>query len=215
MTQDIIPRNDKGWPRTKKQYDLCWLHVFESLAIYAAAMKAGYTKHFAKKKSSALAKVLKPFIEHLQKEKNKQLEVRHEITVDRIANELAAIGFANPKEYVVAVQVNGVERVIGKPLTELTDQQAKAVVKWEIVEFANGEETVLDYRYTFADKRGAIVDMGKHLGMFNDRLILEARVQSYKKVDLSGVPDAILEKWMGELERYQNSVIEGEAEVVS
>ena len=41
--------------------------------------------------------------------------------------------------------------------------------------------------------------------MFDPRLIFEARTAKTPKVDLSKVPDEVLEKWMKELRSYQHT----------
>ena len=90
------------------------------------------------------------------------------------------------------------------PHTEraLTDDQAKAVSSWDRQKIVIDGGYDFDYRYTFYDKRQALRDMGQHLGMFNEKLILEQRITKTYRVDLSQVPDEILEKWMAELHSH-------------
>ncbi len=194
---------------------LAFHHVVGGMSKVEAALKAGYNRNSAETKAASMIKTMAPYCATLQGKKNGLIQQKFEITVDRVAGELARIGFYNPKDYIAVVTCRGVEKCIGKPINELTDDQARAIQSWETERLVTDDGVVFDYRYTFYDKRGAAVDLGRHLGMFNDRLILEARITKHHKVDLSGVPDAVLEKWMSELEQHAGGkVIEGEAEEV-
>lgn len=92
------------------------------------------------------------------------------VTIERVLEELAKIGFANMLDYVT---ING----SGEPiidLSALTREQAAAIQE-VIVDTHNereGEDTVAVRRVRFKllDKRAALVDMGKHLGMFKERV---------------------------------------------
>ena len=112
------------------------------------------------------------------------------------------MGFVNPKHYLRVVTYRGAKMVIGKPPLDLTDDQAKAVASWNRVKVVTDDGFDFDYQYTFHDKRQSLRDMGQHLGMFNEKLILEQRVTKTYRVDLSQVPDEILEKWMDELQSH-------------
>ncbi len=191
---------------------LVFHHVTGGLSKVEAALMAGYKRNSAETNAASMIKVMAPYCAKLQDKKNGRIQAQFNITVDRVADELARIGFYNPKDYITVVMVRQVEKCVGKPINELTDDQARAIQSWETERLVTDDGVVFDYRYTFYDKRGAAVDLGRHLGMFNDRLILEARITKHHKVDLSDVPDAILEKWMGELEKHAGkAVIEGEA----
>ena len=198
--QDVIPGNTDGWPRSEKQRLLAFYHVVEGMPKYTAAIEAGFAEKTARSDAASLIKTMEPYCLTLQDKKNGRLQEKFDITVDRVADELARIGFYNPKDYIRVVHKRGVSMCVGKPLDELTDDQARAIQSWDRVQFVCDEGVVFDYRYTFYDKRGAAGDLGRHLGMFNDRLILESRITKHHKIDLSGVPDKILENWMEELE---------------
>lgn len=191
---------------------LAFYHVVEGLSQIQSAIKAGYAEQTAKKKAAIMLKEMAPYCTKLQERKNVVIQERFEVTVDRVADELARIGFYNPKDYIRIVHKREQPLCIGKPLNELTDDQARAIQSWDRHQMVVDEGIVFDYRYTFYDKRGATQDLGRHLGMFNERLILEQRVTKHHKVDLSGVPDELLEKWMSELENAAGkAIIEGQA----
>jgi hypothetical protein len=198
-----------GWPKTKRQRELCWLHIVEGLGPKEAALKAGYKEITADKKAYALLRTAHRYCAQLQEKKNVAIERKFDVTVDKVADELAFLAFASHKEYIVLVPWGDGQRAIGKPISELTDQQARAIQAWDVRELKDkkSSKTYLDYRYTLYDKDGSLVDLGKHLGMFNEKLILEKRITKIHKIDLSGVPDVVLEKWMRDLVRHQGKQV--------
>lgn len=89
---------------------------------------------------------------------------RTEVTQDRVIEELAAIAFAKTTDYVT-VQTNGPAAVVMiKSTDELTEEQVRAIAG--IKEGANGIEIKLN------DKEKALELLGRHLGMWNDKLNL-------------------------------------------
>jgi phage terminase small subunit len=85
-----------------------------------------------------------------------------------VLNELAKIGFANMADYV---QIVGGEPVID--LSSMTRDQAAAINEVTVEDFKDGRgEDARDVRrvkFKLSDKRAALVDIGKHLGMFKDK----------------------------------------------
>lgn len=202
MKTDIEPKNSRGWPKTLQQYDLCQAMVIEGLSQSDAGRKVGYAKTTIAKKLSTIVKRMAPYMAHLSVAKNDVIQKNFDITVDRVIDELVNMGFVNPKDYIKVVQYRGVDMCIGKPLNELTDDQARVVSNWERVKVVTDGGYDFDYQYTFYDKRQSLRDLGQNMGMYNEKLILEQRITKTYKVDLSGVPDPILEKWMDELKSH-------------
>ena len=205
LKTDIRPGNEEGWPRTQRQHSLCYCRVVEGMSTEEAALKAGYSANMARKRVPTLLKGLSPYCEHLQKFKNQVIEKKLELTAERVAQELAAIAFVNVLDYLKPVEVAGIRRFVGKAPDELTEAQARAVTRWRVEPIRSGDEVIYNYRYEFYDKKGALTVLGRHLGMFDPRLIFEARTAKAPKVDLSKVPDEVLEKWMKELQSYQHT----------
>lgn len=91
---------------------------------------------------------------------------RHDITVDKIVRELALLGFANMRDYIVT-QADGTAYA---DLSELTREQAAAIgeITSETYTEGGGENAreVKRTKFKLLDKRAALVDLGKHLGMF-------------------------------------------------
>lgn len=104
-------------------------------------------------------------------EEQKAIAKRNEITVDRIMAELAKIGFANMQDYY-SVGPDGDPHL---DFTSLTRDQAAAIVEITVEDFKDGRgddaRDVRRIKFKLADKRAALVDMGKHIGMFQDRHI--------------------------------------------
>lgn len=87
---------------------------------------------------------------------------RTEITQDMVLQELASIAFARVTDYV-EIKVDGTNSVVMvKPTTELSEEQIGAIAG--IKEGANGIEIKLN------DKEKALEMLGRHLGMWNDKL---------------------------------------------
>ena len=91
-------------------------------------------------------------------ERMKERQQRTEITQDMVVSELAAIAFSKATDY--AAVENGI--VVIKNTTELSDKQISAIAG--IKEGTNGIEIKLN------DKEKALELLGRHLGMWNDKL---------------------------------------------
>ena len=97
---------------------------------------------------------------------------RLSITKERVLLELSNLGFANMKNYITVDDE-------GKPsidLSSLTDGQMAAIssitVDEEILAAKPGKQAITTRKTTFKlyDKRGPLVDLGKHLGMFTEKV---------------------------------------------
>ena len=101
-------------------------------------------------------------------ERMRERQKRTEITQDRVLEELAAIAFARATDYAEVKQ----ERVIIKDTAELTEDQIKAIAG--IKEGKFGIEVKLN------DKEKALELLGRHLGMFKDKVELSGGLDSEK-----------------------------------
>jgi phage terminase small subunit len=95
---------------------------------------------------------------------------RTEITADRVLRELELLGFCNMQDYMRATEQ-------GDPYLDfsgLTRDQAAALAEVTVEDFRDGrgEESrdVRRVKFKLSDKRAALVDIGKHLGMFKERI---------------------------------------------
>lgn len=92
---------------------------------------------------------------------------RTRISADAVLNELSKIGYANMLDYIC---VNS-EGTAGIDLSNLTREQAAAITELtsEDTYDAKGNLTRRN-KIKLADKRAALVDIGRHLGLFKDRV---------------------------------------------
>lgn len=129
-----------------------------------AAIRAGYARKTANRTGPRL--LSKAVIQEHVREAMTLREKRTEITQDRVVSELAKIGFANLGDFISRTED-------GDPFVDLstmTREQAAALSEITVEDFTDGRgEGARDVRrikVKLCDKRAALVDLGKHLGMF-------------------------------------------------
>jgi phage terminase small subunit len=92
------------------------------------------------------------------------------IEATRVLHELAKLAFANMADYM-RVGPDG-DPVLD--FSKLTRDQAAALVEVTVEDFLDGRgenaRQVRRVKFKLADKRAALVDLGKHLGLFKDRV---------------------------------------------
>lgn len=133
-----------------------------------AAIRAGYSEKTAKQIGSRL-------LSHVDvaaaiAEGQTKIAAKHGVTAERVVAELALIGFSNMHDYIRI----GPD---GDPYTDfsaLTREQAAAIGEVTVEDFKDGRgddaRDVRKVRFKLSDKRAALVDLGKHLGMFTERV---------------------------------------------
>lgn len=107
-------------------------------------------------------------------ERMKEREKRTEITQDKVLKELAKIGFADLKDYleyrsskvVVGYESDGTPIVDYGQIVEVID--SKEVDTSVIQEVSISKDGT--FKFKLYDKQKALSDIGKHLGMFTDRV---------------------------------------------
>lgn len=126
-----------------------------------AALRAGYSPKRARFTASDLVSN-RNVSEAIQTAQSKR-EARTEITQDRVLRELAKIGFQD---------VRKLYRSDGSliPITELDDESAASIAGVEVTHRLNGESVVQTTKIKLSDKLQALVDIGRHLGMFTDKV---------------------------------------------
>jgi phage terminase small subunit len=132
-----------------------------------AAIRAGYSAATA---GSAAAKLMaNKAIRARIEQRQITIAADLDVTVKKIITELAKIGFANMEDYTRLV---GDERVID--LTSADRDKLAAVTELTVEDYKEGRgEDARDVRRVklkLGDKRAALVDLGKHLGMFKERV---------------------------------------------
>ena len=142
-----------------------------------SAIRAGYSEKTAYSMGQRLLKHVE-VQECIQKAMRKR-EKRTEVTQDRVLEELAAIAFADINDYVQISTVTIDDREIDS--VELVNTgalpKAKRAAIAGIKQGANGIELKL------YDKEKALEMLGRHLGMFNDKLKTEVDMELKVEVD--------------------------------
>ncbi|MEJ2896238.1 terminase small subunit [Bordetella avium] len=139
-----------------------------------AAIRAGYSKKTARQIGEE--NLSKPDIAKAVQEAQAARSKRTEITQDMVLRELAKIGFADIRKVVnwgsTTLQA-GVDDD-GNPTTEVhhglvlvASNEIDDATAAAISEVSEGREGL---KVKFHDKKGALVDIGRHLGMFKDRV---------------------------------------------
>lgn len=139
-----------------------------------AAERAGYSRKTAKEQASRLLTNVNVLSAITEKQSARFQKM--EITAERVLNELALLGFANMLDYI-QIGSNGEAKV---DLSKLTRDQAAAIGEIVVEEFTErtGEdedgkptfENIKRTKFKLTDKRGALVDLGRHLKLFTDRI---------------------------------------------
>lgn len=121
-----------------------------------AAMAAGYTKRTA---AQAGWEVLRnPKVADELSRRQRQLAVRHAVTIDNVISELAKVGFSNAADFY-AVE----DGRLSVDLEALTDPaKAAAVSQIEVSENKDGGQVV---KFKLFDKRAALGDLSNHLAL--------------------------------------------------
>ena len=127
-----------------------------------AAVRAGYSKKTAGQ--VGFENLKKPEIAAAVQEAQEARSERTEITQDQVLRELALIGFANAGDFFDW----GPDGITIKDKGELTAEQQAVVA--EVSQTKTKEGGTI--RVKLHDKRAALVDIGRHLGMFTDNVNL-------------------------------------------
>jgi phage terminase small subunit len=133
-----------------------------------AAIRAGYSAKTAETQASRLLRNAKVRAEFERRQA--KLAEKLEITQERIIGELAKLGFANMLDYMR----RGPDGDPYLDFSTLSRDQAAALTEVTVEDFKDGRgEDARDVRrvkFKLADKRAALVDLGRHLGIFKDRV---------------------------------------------
>ena len=127
-----------------------------------AAIRAGYSKKTAR--AIAHENLTKLDIQTYLTEARKKLSEATKITPERVLNELAKIGFFDVRKLVD-------DTGAPKRITDLDDDTAAAIAGIDVVQIGNSEAGIgAVLKYKIANKESALVSIGKHLGMFKERV---------------------------------------------
>lgn len=155
------------------QHELFARYVAEGMPPEDAGIKSGFVSvntdpNVVKSKSRSLSK--RPLVADRIMELREQAAARTTVTSARILEEMAKIGFANMMDYI-KVQDDGSAYV---DLNAIDRDKAAAISEIVVDTYMDGKgedaREVKRVRLKLHDKRAALMDMGKHLGMFAQRV---------------------------------------------
>lgn len=138
-----------------------------------AAIRAGYSARNADKISSEL--MGKTRVSEAIKEKMAERSRRTGISQDRVIQELARVAFVNPKN-VINTETGEIKA--GASEDDLACIQSVKVKKTE-----TARTTTIEREVKLADKMKALELLGKHLGMYTDKIDLDADMNLNITVD--------------------------------
>lgn len=128
-----------------------------------AAIRAGYAKKAAGQagyKNLRLPLVQKRIAELVQLDAK-----RNDVSVDRVLQEYAKLAFSNLHDFLT---IDGDEATIS--LAECTPEQIAALTEYTVETYMEGKgenaQEVKRIKIKLSDKRAALSDLAKHLGMF-------------------------------------------------
>ncbi len=144
---------------TDRQQAFCREYLIDCNGTQAA-IRAGYSKHTANRIATRLLTYvhIHQKIEALKAERARSLD----ITAERVLLELSRLAFGDPTD-IVSVGKRGVVKV--RPTDELDEDQRRMIAA--ISETPNG------IKIKFADKLRALELVGRHIGLFIDRIQVE------------------------------------------
>ncbi len=138
------------------------------LSATKAAIRAGYSKRTANRIGPQL--LVKTCVAAAIKEAIDQRQRRLEITQDRVVQQLAKIAFSDMKDFAEwnpdGIRMRPSEDVDGTLVAEVSETRS---------EFAGGSNTTVKIKRFDALK--ALELLGRHLGMWNDRLRVDMQAQ--------------------------------------
>lgn len=131
-----------------------------------AAIRSGYSESTAR--AIGAENLTKPAISAAIAEAKAKMASKLEITAERVLRELALIGFANMGDYV------GQDGIVD--FSALDKDKWAAVSEVTIDHYTDGRtedaRDVKRVKFKLSDKRAALVDLGKHLNLFNPAPVL-------------------------------------------
>lgn len=146
------------------------LYVQELLADPAmnqtqAAIRAGYSPRTAAESAVRLMK-RRDIQEEIEKFKAERA-VRLAITQDRVLLELARLAFVNPLKVIDAGE--------GTVRDDVTEDDAATIASVKVKTIPTEDGNIVEREVKLTDKKAALELLGKHMGMFKERLEVEIK----------------------------------------
>jgi len=139
-----------------------------------AAIRAGYSEATAQEQSSQLLD--RPDIRELVEQRQKDRIDRTQISQDLTVNELKTIAFSDVADFVIVKEGGVIEQ---RPFNELTKTQTRCIkkIKQRVMTSQSSDGAVIHQTAVLElelyDKVKSLELLGRHLGIFNDKLTLD------------------------------------------
>lgn len=155
---------------TEKQKKFCEEYLVD-LNATQAAIRAGYSQKTANRIGHE--NLTKPDIQSYVQEKQKQLQQRTGITIERVLNELASIAFSDVRKFYN-------EDGTLKKIIDLEEEASAALSALEVDELWEGygedrKQVGVTKKIKRWDKTRALEMIAKHLGMFPNKVELTGK----------------------------------------
>ena len=145
-----------------------WLKDLNGTRAYKVAYKNTKSDHVAATAAGRLLRNVE--VQKYIQEKQEEREKRTEITQDMVLKELAKLAFTDRTGIVQIKKSSAGDVVVIKSTDDLTEEQ-KALI-------SGIKETKFGIEVTFYNKEKSLELIGRHLGMFNDKLQLTGEIKT-------------------------------------
>jgi len=129
-----------------------------------AAIRAGYSPKSASEQAYDLLR--KPQIQEALAEQVRARSERCKLTADQVIRELMKLAFGNLGDYHVLSESG----LASLDLSKITNDQWAALKRIKIKQYADGKgedaRDVIETEIEMHDKKGPLIELGKHLGLF-------------------------------------------------
>lgn len=173
---------------TEKQRTFCQLYVENGGNSQQAAIGAGYSPNYVKSKAHLI--INHPLVAQEINRLRQRMNQMADKSATDVVNEYARIAFADRTGFLKPdPDFEGC--FVYKSPDELTEEQRAVIEKvhtqWRKVERKiNGEKIEVErqeFNYTLSDKANALQQMGRHFGIFDDKLKLTANANQFKHLN--------------------------------
>lgn len=203
---------------TPKERSFC-MHFVKLGVAYGAALKAGYTKQYAHSKAMLIIK--RPHVIAEIKRLRTYMDQRADKSATDVVNEFSKIAFTDRISFLKPDPERAGEFMYKSP-DELTQVQRDVVEKVtyftaEIVVIEDGTSRSVfrqEYNYIFSDKAKALEQMGRHFGIFNDKLKLGPSVVNPFTNATQAQLEALRKSWVKTMTDPKLLAVDGEFEEV-
>ena len=182
MAKSIVPHLSDKQKRFADEYLICLNGREAYQKIYK--IKSGDVADAAASRLLANVKVSE-YVHLKRKELDRKMEIKTEITQERILKEYARIAFFDPRKLFD-------ENDNLKKITDLDDETAAAIAGIDISAAygKNKEEAIIEIvkKLKLVDKKGSLDSLAKIKGMFKDEILVSMTFEDYLKAKKANQP---------------------------